>query len=106
MIDPELEMIKKRKLDSMRKRILEENEGSGMGKVTVYSTKTCPYCSLAKEYLKSKNVPYEDVDVGSDRAKAQEMMKKSGQMGVPVIEINGKIIVGFDRGAIDEALSG
>ncbi|OIO26555.1 NrdH-redoxin [Candidatus Micrarchaeota archaeon CG1_02_55_22] len=74
-------------------------------KVIVYSTKTCPYCVMAKDYLTSKGVPYEDVDVGSDRARAQEMVSKSGQMGVPVLDIDGKVILGFDRGAIDAALS-
>ena len=70
-------------------------------KVTVYSTPTCPYCKMAKEYLKQKGVEYEDIDVSSNRDAAQEMIDKSGQMGVPVIEINGKIIVGFDKDAIE-----
>ncbi|HIH21424.1 MAG TPA: NrdH-redoxin [Candidatus Diapherotrites archaeon] len=73
--------------------------------VIVYSTQTCPYCHLAKEYLKSKSVKFEDVDVSSDHAKAEEMIKKSGQMGVPVLDINGKIIIGFDKEAIDKAIS-
>jgi glutaredoxin 3 len=73
-------------------------------KVTVYSTAACPYCVLAKNYLDSKKVTYEAFDVGADRAKAEEMIKKSGQMGVPVLDIGGKIIVGFDRAAIDAAL--
>ncbi|OIO24997.1 NrdH-redoxin [Candidatus Micrarchaeota archaeon CG1_02_55_22] len=73
-------------------------------KVTVYSTQVCPYCRMAKEYLTSKGVPYEDVDVSKDHAKAQEMIDKSGQMGVPVLDINGTIIVGFDKEAIDKSL--
>lgn len=73
--------------------------------VTVYSTTTCPYCVMAKEYLKKKNVSFNDINVSMDMAKAQEMIRKSGQTGVPVLDINGKIIVGFDREAIDEALS-
>jgi len=73
-------------------------------KVTVYSTQTCPYCRMAKEYLASKGVPYEDVDVSKDHARAQEMIDKSGQMGVPVLDINGTIIVGFDKEAIDKSL--
>lgn len=73
--------------------------------VTVYSTPTCPYCHIAKDYLKSKGVEFEDIDVSKDRAKAEEMIKKSGQMGVPVLDINGKIIIGFDKKAIDEALN-
>lgn len=76
-----------------------------MGKtVTVYSTPTCPYCKMAKEFLAENNVEYSDIDVAADDAKAQEMIQKSGQMGVPVIDIDGKIIVGFDRDAMKEAL--
>ncbi|ODS37985.1 MAG: NrdH-redoxin [Candidatus Altiarchaeales archaeon WOR_SM1_86-2] len=74
-------------------------------KVAVYSTPTCPYCRMTKEYLKEKEVEFEDFDVSSDQEKAAEMIGKSGQMGVPVIEINGKIIVGFNREKIDEALN-
>jgi len=72
--------------------------------IIVYSTQTCPYCHIAKEYLKSKGFEFQEIDVSKDKAKAEEMIKKSGQMGVPVLEINGKIIIGFDRKAIDEAL--
>jgi len=74
-------------------------------KVAVYSTPTCPYCRMTKEYLKEKEAEFEDFDVSSDQEKAAEMIGKSGQMGVPVIEINGKIIVGFNREKIDEALN-
>jgi glutaredoxin-like YruB-family protein len=73
--------------------------------VTVYSTLTCPYCRMAKEYLNSRKIQFRDINVGADKDAAMEMVKKSGQMGVPVIEINGKLIVGFDRDAIDAALS-
>ncbi|OGH66395.1 MAG: NrdH-redoxin [Candidatus Magasanikbacteria bacterium RIFCSPHIGHO2_02_FULL_41_13] len=72
--------------------------------VTVYSTPSCPWCHKAKDYLKEKNVVFDDVDVSVDESRVDEMFKKSGQMGVPVIDINGKIIVGFDVVAIDEAL--
>lgn len=75
-----------------------------MTKVTVYGTATCPWCSKAKGYLEGKKVQFEYVDVGVDRTRAEEMMRKSGQMGVPVIEIDGTMIVGFDRKAIDSAL--
>ena len=71
----------------------------------MYSTLTCPYCRMAKEYLKGRKVKYEDVDVSANRKKAEEMIRKSGQMGVPVLDMGGKIIVGFDREAIDAALS-
>jgi glutaredoxin 3 len=74
------------------------------GKVTVYSTATCPHCSRLKEFLKNNNVSFENIDVGSDPAKADDMVKKSGQMGVPVVDIDGDIIVGFDRDAIQEKL--
>jgi len=72
--------------------------------VKIYSTSNCPYCVMAKEFFKKSNVKYEDIDVGNDEGAAKEMVKKSGQMGVPVIDINGKIIVGFDKPKIMEAL--
>ncbi|MEM4554652.1 MAG: glutaredoxin domain-containing protein [Candidatus Anstonellaceae archaeon] len=75
------------------------------GQVIVYSTKTCPFCIMAKRYLTQKGVKFIDYDVGSDQKKAFEMIAKSGQMGVPVLDIKGKIIVGFDKQAIDEALA-
>lgn len=75
-----------------------------MNNVTVYSTKSCPYCVMAKEYLKSKNISFQDVDVGSDMQKAMEMIRKSGQQGVPVLDVNGQIIIGFNKPAIDQAL--
>lgn len=73
--------------------------------VTIYSTPTCPYCKLAKDHLKSKEVDFEEVDVSADSSKAQEMVKLSGQMGVPVLVINGDVIVGWNKTAIDEALA-
>ena len=72
--------------------------------VVVYSTPTCPFCVRAKQYLKDNNIQFEDIDVSENEEKAQEMIKKSGQMGVPVIEIGGKFIVGFDKDKIKEAL--
>ncbi|MFC2061205.1 glutaredoxin domain-containing protein [Elusimicrobiota bacterium] len=72
--------------------------------VKVYSTSTCPYCIRVKEYLTQSSVPFENVDVGSDRQAADEMVEKSGQMGVPVIDIDGKIIIGFDKHEIDSEL--
>jgi len=73
--------------------------------VTVYSTPTCPFCHKAKDYLKEKGVAFEDVNVAEDQPRAEEMVKKSGQMGVPVLDINGTIIVGFDLPKIDAALA-
>jgi glutaredoxin-like YruB-family protein len=72
--------------------------------VKVYSTPSCPWCTVAKNYLKSRNVNFEEVDVSKNRAGAVEMVQKSGQRGVPVIDINGNIIVGFDQGAIDSLI--
>jgi len=73
--------------------------------VLVYSTPTCPYCTMAKKYFEEKKVTFQDFDVSMDARARKEMMEKSGQMGVPVIDIDGKIIVGFDRPQIDAALS-
>ena len=73
--------------------------------VKVYSTSSCSYCKLAKVYLKEKNIAFEDIDVAANSDAAQEMVKKSGQMGVPVLEINGQIIVGWNKSAIEEALA-
>ena len=77
---------------------------SAKPKVTVYSTQACPYCHYAKDFLKENKVAFEDIDVSKDRKKAQEMIEKSGQMGVPVIEIGDKIIVGFNKEEIKKAL--
>lgn len=75
-----------------------------MPKVTVYSTQTCPYCKMAKEWLRQQKVAFKEIDVSKDEKAAQEMMKKSGQIGVPVIDIDGEIIVGFDKPALARAL--
>lgn len=64
-------------------------------KVIVYSTSTCPYCVMAKNFFKEHSVFFEDVDVGRDRMRAVEMVQKSGQMGVPVIDIDGEVVIGF-----------
>ncbi|RJQ22070.1 NrdH-redoxin [Candidatus Woesearchaeota archaeon] len=73
-------------------------------KVKVYSTPTCPYCHAAKDFLKENKIDFEDIDVSKDQDAAQDMIEKSGQMGVPVIDINGTIIVGFDKDAMKKAL--
>ncbi len=75
-----------------------------MSNVKVYSTSTCPYCVMAKEFLKKNNIQFENIDVGINRQAGQEMMDKTGQMGVPVLDIDGEIIVGFDKDAISKAL--
>jgi len=73
-------------------------------KVKVYSTPTCPFCIMAKKFLKDNNIEFEDIDVSRDKKAAKEMIKKTGQMGVPVIEIDGEFVVGFDRDKIKELL--
>lgn len=75
-----------------------------MKQVIIYSTPTCSYCKLAKDYFAENNIAYTDYNVGSDLDKRKEMVDKSGQMGVPVIDIDGKVIVGFDKPAITAAL--
>ncbi|MGA1864965.1 MAG: glutaredoxin family protein [bacterium] len=75
-----------------------------MKKVKVYSTSACPYCRMLKDFLQGKNVPFENVDVGEDHEAAKEMKEKSGQFGVPVVDIEGKIIVGFDKEEITKEL--
>ena len=72
--------------------------------ITVYSTTWCGYCHAAKQYFDKLGVKYRDVNVEQDHQAAQEMVAKSGQMGVPVIDIDGTLIVGFDRPRIDSAL--
>jgi len=76
-----------------------------MPKIKIYTTPTCPFCQLAKQYLKEKGFEFEEIDVSKDEKAAMEMIQKSGQMGVPVIEINGKIVVGFDKEKIDQFLN-
>jgi len=73
-------------------------------KVTVYSTPTCPFCIRTKQFLRDSNIAFEDIDVSENPDKVQEMVDKSGQMGVPVLDIDGEIIVGFDKEGIKKAL--
>ncbi|MEO8785058.1 MAG: glutaredoxin domain-containing protein [Candidatus Saccharimonadales bacterium] len=73
-------------------------------KVTVYSATWCAFCHAAKEYLDKKGVKYTDKDIEADPAFAEESVKLSGQTGIPVLDINGTVIVGFDRPKIDAAL--
>ncbi len=72
--------------------------------VTIYTTPTCGYCKVAKEFFRTQHVPFTEYNVASDRRRADEMVHKSGQMGVPVIDVNGKIIVGFNKPEIARAL--
>lgn len=72
--------------------------------VKIYSTPTCPWCIRAKQFLKENNVEFQNIDVSGDQQAIDELMQKSGQMGVPVLDIEGEIIIGFDRERIKIAL--
>ncbi|HNQ31605.1 MAG TPA: thioredoxin family protein [Candidatus Woesebacteria bacterium] len=73
--------------------------------VTVFSTPTCPYCHMVKDYLRQKNVAFKDVDVAQDQSQAMKMVEKSGQMGVPQLWIDDEVVVGFNRPEINRLLS-
>ncbi len=72
--------------------------------IIVYSTPSCPYCHMVKDFLNSRGVSFIDKNVAIDDAAADEMVNKSGQMGVPVVDIDGKVIIGFDRDAIEKLI--
>jgi glutaredoxin 3 len=72
--------------------------------VTVYTTPTCSWCHAVKQHLNAHSVSFEEVDVAADMVRAREMVQKSGQYGVPVVDIDGEIVVGFDRGRINTLL--
>ncbi len=73
-------------------------------KVIVFSTPTCSWCVKVKSYLKAKGVVFKDIDVSKDRRAAQDMINKTGQMGVPVILVNNQPVVGFDKSKLDRLL--
>lgn len=75
-----------------------------MKKVSIYSTPTCQYCTMAKDFFKENNIEYSEFDVSSDKDKRAEMIEKSGQMGVPVISINDEMIVGFNKEKLSNLL--
>jgi glutaredoxin-like YruB-family protein len=75
-----------------------------MKKVVIYSTPTCPFCIRVKQFMRENDIAFEDIDVSANPEKAQEMIKISGQMGVPVISVDGEIVVGFDKERIKELL--
>ena len=75
-----------------------------MANVTIYTTPTCVYCKMTKEFFKEHNVQYTEKDVAGDAVAREEMVKKSGQMGVPVIDIDGELIIGFDKERLSELL--
>ncbi|MCC7371627.1 MAG: PDZ domain-containing protein [Chloroflexi bacterium] len=70
--------------------------------VTVYTTNTCPWCVRAKEFLKQKNVPFQEKNIERDPVAAREIMQRTGQMGVPVITAGSEVIVGFDRPRLEQ----
>jgi glutaredoxin-like YruB-family protein len=72
--------------------------------VKVYSTPTCPYCKMTKKFLEDNGIKYQDLNVAQDKAARDEMINKSGQMGVPVIDIDGELILGFDQAQLKEKL--
>ena len=72
--------------------------------VKIYTTVTCPWCVKTKEFFKANNVKYEEISVSNDEKKRTEMFEKSGQMGVPVIDVEGTIIVGYDKDALKKAI--
>lgn len=73
-------------------------------KVSIYTTPTCQYCKMTKEFFSKHNVQYEEYDVSTDAGKRDEMIQKSGQMGVPVIDVDGEIIIGFDQAKLSDLL--
>ena len=75
-----------------------------MKQITIYSTPSCHFCHMAKEYLTSKNIPYTDINVAEDQNARQEMITMSGQMGVPVIKIENDVIVGFNKPVLNDLL--
>jgi glutaredoxin-like YruB-family protein len=76
-----------------------------MATVTIYTTPTCVYCKMAKEFFAKNNVAYQELDVIDDEAAREEMIQKSHQLGVPVIEVNGEIFIGFDKPGLMRALN-
>ena len=74
-------------------------------KIRIFSTPSCPYCVTLKEFFKHHDIEFEDIDVSKDEKAAKEMIQKSGQMGVPVVEIDKEIIVGFDKPKIVNILN-
>jgi glutaredoxin-like YruB-family protein len=79
--------------------------GENKPKVRVFSTPTCPYCVALKGYLKEHNIEFEDIDVSQDLVAQKEMIDRSGQYGVPVADINGEIIIGFNQERINQLLN-
>jgi len=75
-----------------------------MKEVTIYTTPSCVYCKMAKDFFRQQSIAYKEVDVAEDLGGRQEMIEKSGQLGVPVIDVAGQIIIGFDKPRLTELL--
>ena len=73
-------------------------------KVKVFSTPSCPWCNLTKQYLRENNIEFQDLNVAEDLKAREEMVEKSGQLGVPVILIDDNVVIGFDKPKIKELL--
>jgi len=73
-------------------------------KIEIFTTPTCAYCKLAKDYFKSLSLPYEEYNVFIDETRRNEMIRITGQMGVPVLRINGQVVLGFNKMMINKAL--
>ena len=82
----------------------DKMEKAGKNNVKVYTTSTCPWCVKTKEFLKANSIKYQEVNVGVDQKARNDMFEKSGQFGVPVTDVNGTIIIGFDREGLKKAL--
>jgi glutaredoxin-like YruB-family protein len=72
--------------------------------VTIYTTPSCSYCRIAKDWLRKEGISFTEYDVARDQSKAEEMVRRSGQMGVPVLDVHGRVIIGFNQPEIERAL--
>jgi thioredoxin 1 len=90
--------------EGIKKAIAHVPTPKGSQKIKIFSTPTCPYCQMAKAYLKEKNIAYEDIDVSQDHAQARAMIERSGEMGVPQLWINDEVVIGFNKPVIDQLL--
>lgn len=93
-------MVKKKTM----KKVAKKKVTKKIPNILLYRTQSCPYCHMAEDFFKANKISFKSIDVGTNVKAAQEMVKKSGQMGVPVIDINGEIIVGFDKAALKKVL--
>ena len=83
----------------------KKSKAKKMHHVKIYTTSTCPWCVKTKEFLKTHNIKYEESNVGVDEKARNEMFEKSGQFGVPVTDVDGTVIVGYDKEALQKALN-